>query len=312
MKYFSGTTQTNVPVTVCDEDDNCFLLEDSIPLEIDEGASEGGSSGAALLLGGSAGGRVVGILSARNGDCDDATAYFGELRHFYPDIEDWLDPDPPNPTDPIVSPGDDHGDSKSEATPVELVEEVDGNIGSSDDVDFFTFTVEVTGEIEIYTSGSLDTTGQLTNEDETVDVFDDDSGPSHNFSITAVVSPGTYYIEVAGYSGSTGDYTLHLDFIALDDHGDSIFSATKISSTAGTWQYSTPAHIDRSDDTDVFELELHRESVVDIYTNGDTDTSAVLTDNFELELATNDDADEDDKNFKLSETLSDADQYAFP
>ena len=298
-KYFSGTTQRNVNVNICDEDDNCSLLLDAIEVRMDNGTSEGGSSGAALRIYNQDANDTlfVGVLSASDDECENSDVYFGEFRHFYDYIVTWFDPAPPPP--PPVS-SDDHGDSPETATEIELVSTTEGEIEDSDDVDYFEVVVDRRGTIEVYTSGSLDTTGQLTSEELGVDISDDDSGDSFNFSLSADVEPGIYYIRVEGYSSFTGSYTLHVEFEENDDHGDTRYTATTVSSSARAWQYSTVGHLEISTDIDVFEITLWANATITIHTEGNTDTSGRLTDYSGFDLFENDDTDEDNSNFTLS------------
>ena len=106
----------------------------------------------------------------------------------------------------------------------------------------------------------------------------DDGGTGQNFSLDVVVPAGTYYIKVEGHDEATDDYTLHVVFEALVDHGDSPGTATRVSSSARSWTYSTPGALEESDNVDVIELELLRDSEVTIYTEGDTDTTGSVED----------------------------------
>ena len=306
-KFFSGVTSGNTNINVCGDDDDCFLLLDSIEMDVDVGAIEGGSSGSGLRIVYPNDGfdRFVGVLSAADEKCVNGTAYFGEFRHFYPAVETWFNPDP----DSLVD--DDHGDYKTTATVIRLQSTTDGEIDDAEDIDYFKVEVDRVGTIEVYTSGSLDTTGQFSNEDDTIDVLDDDSGSSLNFSITLDVRPGIYYIKVEGYSNETGDYTLHVEFEEHDDHGDTEDLATVISSSARNWEYSTNSYIDEENDKDVFELVFVRQTTITIYTEGSTDTAGRLTNSNGVDVLANDDTSEDDLNFLLASTVDKGTYYLY-
>ena len=307
-KFFSGTTQGNFNVNICDEDDNCSLLLDAIEVRMDNGTSEGGSSGAGLRIFNQDVNDTlfVGVLSASDQECENSSVYFGEFRHFYDYIVTWFDPEPPPPISV-----DDHGDSIETATEIELISTTEGEIDDADDVDYFEVVVDRRGTIEVYTSGTLDTTGQLTSDELGVDISDDDSGESSNFSLTADVEPGVYYIRVEGYSNSTGDYTLHVEFEENDDHGDTRYTATTVSSSARTWQFSTVGHLEIPTDIDVFEITLWYNATITVSTEGDTDTSGRLTDYSGFDLFENDDTDEDNSNFTLSGDVEVGTYYLF-
>lgn len=302
QKYYSGTTENDVTLEACDDEDDCITIFNAVPISIDVGASEGGTSGSGvrLYIAGSSESVLVGIHAASNEECEDNVGYFSQFRYFYPHIETWFDPQGPV-TQPI--PLDDHGDTTAEATLVDSGSSTQGTIGSSDDVDYFTIQVPEEGLIAAYTTGSLDTVGRLHNEDGSIDVSDDDAGTGSNFSLDVVVPAGTYYIEVEGFDGATGDYILHVVFEALDDHGDSAGSATYVSSSSRSWTYSTPGAIEESNDVDVFELELFLDSVVTVFTEGETDTNGSVQDFSGFEYMSNDDENENNSNFRMSGSL---------
>ena len=302
QKYYSGTTENDVTLEACDDEDDCFTIFNAVPISIEVGASEGGTSGSGvrLYLAGSTESVLVGTHAASNEECEDNVGYFSQFRYFYPHIETWFDPDGPV-TPPI--PLDDHGDTTAEATAVDSGSSTQGTIGSSDDVDYFMIQVPEEGLIAAYTTGSLDTVGRLHNEDGSIDVSDDDAGTGSNFSLDVVVPAGTYYIEVEGFDGATGDYVLHVVFEALDDHGDSAGTATYVSSSSRSWTYSTPGAIEVSNDVDVFELELFLDSVVTVFTEGDTDTSGSVQDFSGFEYMSSDDESENNSNFRMSGSL---------
>ena len=297
-KFFSGTTQGNFNVNVCFQGVDCFLLLDAIEVGMDNGASEGGSSGAGLRIYNQDedDALFVGVLSASDSKCDDSSVYFAEFRHFYDSITTWFDPEPPPP----ATITDDHGNSEDTATLVGLVSTTEGELEEAGDVDYFEVDVERRGTIQVYTSGSLDTVGQLTSAQGDVDVTDDDSGDSTNFLLSVELEPGIYYIRVEGYSDATGNYTLHVEFEDSDDHGDTRSTATTVSSSARAWEYSTVGHLDVPSDVDVFEITLSSNSTITINTEGDTDTTGRLTDYNGFDLFENDDTDENNSNFTLS------------
>ena len=315
QKYFSGNTHGDVTLEVCDSDDeNCFTVFNAVPLSIDTGATEGGASGAGVRLytSGSTESRLVGVHAASNQECDNGVAYFSQFGFFYSQIETWFDPqeEPQVPVAP-PEPVDDHGDTTSEATVVEPGSSTQGTIGTEDDADYFTIQVEEEGLLTVYTTGSTDTIGRLHNEEGTVDETDDDGGAELNFSLSVLVPAGTYYIEVEGYDDATGDYTLHIEFEALDDHGDSPGTATRVSSSALSWTYSTPGELEESDDVDVIELQILLDSHVTVYTEGDTDTKGSVEDFFGFEYMSNDDENENNSNFRTSGSLLSGTYYIY-
>ena len=107
--------------------------------------------------------------------------------------------------------GDDHGDSRSEATRVSLPSQTTGEIDPSDDEDYFRFEVSNPGEVLARTTGSLDTLGTLYYADGREVATDDDGGTGSNFRIQQQLAAGTYYVRVSSYRAqTTGAYALHL------------------------------------------------------------------------------------------------------
>ena len=107
--------------------------------------------------------------------------------------------------------GDDHGDSRSDATRVSLPSQTSGEIDPEDDEDYFRFEVSAAGEVLARTTGSLDTLGTLYYADGGEVATDDDSGTGNNFRIQQQLAAGTYYVSVSSYRArTTGAYALHL------------------------------------------------------------------------------------------------------
>ena len=301
-KFFSGTTIGNFNVNVCaDEDGNeCELRVDLIGLELESGAIEGGASGSALRINHPEDNEdyFVGVLSAKSTNhppCEGGVGYFGEFRHFYPDVAQWLGAE----TEP--EPDDVHGDTEDTATVVELQSGTEGYINDEDDIDFFEVTVEQVGTLVIYTTGSIDTTGTVTNEDGSVDITDEDSGSDLNFLITFSADPGTYNIRVEGNQSSTGSYMLVVEFEVhneqnddLDDHGDTEDTATQIELDS-----MTVGKIDDEEDIDYFEMVVDRAGTLKIYTTGNLDTTGTVT-NEDGTVDIFDDDSGEDLNFSIT------------
>ena len=108
--------------------------------------------------------------------------------------------------------GDDHSNTRSGATSLSPNGSRAGRIDPSDDTDYFSVRLGESGALTVYSTGSLDTTGELQNSSGSALGSDDDSGSGRNFRIEREVSAGTYYIKVESYRTNTGSYTLHADF----------------------------------------------------------------------------------------------------
>ena len=188
------------------------LLVDSINVIWSEGSTRPGSSGSGLFTPGNDGEDVlIGMLAA--GPADDCTRdSYGRFDRFFANhAGTYLVPtDPPPP--------DDHGGSSDEATGVLTGSETAGRIDGGSDVDVFRVDITEPGTLTVYTTGSLDTLGQLKREDGSTVDHDDDGGHQFNFRIEAEVEAGTYYVKVTGFDHTeVGAYRLHVDFVSTED-----------------------------------------------------------------------------------------------
>ena len=174
---------------------------------------------------------------------------------------------------------DDHGDDINNATNLRLGSSVAGRIDPGDDRDVFKLDLSGTSgttDVWIYTTGELDTLGELYDSNVDLLTSDDDTTSGSevidtNFRIPRTLAPGVYYVSVQSAGRvATGDYTLH---VKADDHGHYLDTATTLllgDSAAG--------RIDPGFDLDLFKLDLSGTSGttdVWIYTTGATLTHGV-------------------------------------
>ncbi len=90
-----------------------------------------------------------------------------------------------------------------------------------EDVDYFRLDVTQAGHLTVETTGEKDTVGVFQSAQGRILAEDDDAGTEINFRIVRDVTPGTYYVEVAGYNRkATGDYTLRLAFTPAETAPD--------------------------------------------------------------------------------------------
>ena len=104
---------------------------------------------------------------------------------------------------------DDHGDTPAAATALSPGSPAQGRIETGSDVDYFRLRTTAESNVEIYTSGSLDTRGSLHDSANNRIVENDDGGTGSNFRIARRLSAGVYYIAVSSFGSRTGSYTLH-------------------------------------------------------------------------------------------------------
>ena len=186
----------------------------------------------------------------------------------------------------------DLGDSTSTAADLALDTPQTGVIGPAGDIDYFKLDLSGSADIVIYTSGGLDTVGELRDGNDGIIAADDDgdiSGGSGNFSVWSMLNAGTYHIKVAGYDGATGPYQLHAEAVS-DPAGDTGTTAA-IALESNQVGVLNPRP-EGDDDVDWFKLDLTGEDAstdVIIQTNGPVDTVGRLLDSDGAELADNDD-----------------------
>ena len=128
---------------------------------------------------------------------------------------------------------DDHSNTRSGATSLSLGSSRSGQIETGSDVDFFRVQVSASGTLTVYTTGSLNTQGELQSSSGSVLKSDDDGGSGKNFSIERGVSPGTYYIKVESDGSDTGSYTVYASLGEMPPPSDDAItgSITTCSST---------------------------------------------------------------------------------
>ncbi|SLM28031.1 hypothetical protein MTBBW1_1230002 [Desulfamplus magnetovallimortis] len=116
---------------------------------------------------------------------------------------------------------DDYGDNCTSAQVININSTIAGEIEIGDDSDHFKITLPSQGTLQVYTSGDLDTLGDLKNAACTDIADDDDDGDSLNFLISEDLSAGTYYIAVRSYMSSIGTYTLNTEFTSVAGNTES-------------------------------------------------------------------------------------------
>lgn len=110
----------------------------------------------------------------------------------------------------LFDPNDDHSDLPFLGTPIAPNQTRFGTIDVGGDSDYFILDVSQAGTLTLASSGSTDVVGVLRNSQFQVVQFNDDvSATDLNFRLSANVSPGRYYIQVAGYDvQTTGAYSV--------------------------------------------------------------------------------------------------------
>ena len=201
-------------------------------------------------------------------------------------------------------PTDDHGDARLASTRIEHygVSEI-AHLESMGDVDVFRLDLQGRAEIEMRSSGALDTQGTLYDSEGEVLAEDDDGGTDLNFRIVRTLDGGVYYVAVAS-NADTGDYKMTARIRrAGDDHGD-----TSGASTFLPLDIRTTGRIAPADDTDVFRIEVPEVTGLRIRSGGPTDTVAELRDSTDAVLAMQDDGG-DRGNFRIERHVASGTYY---
>ena len=114
---------------------------------------------------------------------------------------------------PVTSFADDHGNSPTTATAVDLPSTINGNVEIAGDTDWFKFTLAAPSVVTVVSGGTTDVVGHLllggARNSFTEIYSDNDSAGAPNFRLTQLLPVGTHYVYVHGYSATAlGAYTL--------------------------------------------------------------------------------------------------------
>ena len=181
-----------------------------------------------------------------------------------------------------ASPGDDHGNTRAQATRVMLNTTTAGMLEQADDIDYFQVTLSQSGtlEVEIRGDGPLfyilyGTQGEYLGDD------------IHLNPITRRAIPGTYWIVV----------------LKNDDLHPAVSYFLKASFTKGQISPIEPnsviaGNLEQGDDVDSFLLEVMQAGTLTLETQGDMDTVGSLH-RLDGSTLAQDDDDGDDFNFRI-------------
>ncbi|MCB4773661.1 MAG: pre-peptidase C-terminal domain-containing protein, partial [Sulfurovum sp.] len=190
---------------------------------------------------------------------------------------------------------DDHSSIRGLATAISPNSTTSGRIGRAGDEDWFKIVIPSTGKLVVKTTGSINTNGELY-KDGNRNVSDDNSGSGNNFRIEYNVMAGTYYVKVS--ASSTGSYSLVSEFIS-DDYGNTISTAATIGTTSTT---SGSIEIDR--DKDWFKIQIPSRGTLVVETTGSTDTNGSLYNVDGDEIASNNDSNASNHNFRIEHKVT--------
>ncbi len=184
----------------------------------------------------------------------------------------------------------DQGGTVDAAADLTLGDPAEGIIGSAWEEDVYKIDLSMaTGptEVVLYTTGEVDTIGEILDDNFRQLASSDDSilsDQSSDFFLGAVLEPGVYYVFVSGYGTSAGSYRLH-SWTGTDQAGSRATSATL---PPGSSQLGI---IGSSTDQDYFRISMSTATDLQVYVDGPVDTVGELLDSGGNQLAYNDDSD---------------------
>ena len=136
------------------------------------------------------------------------------------------------------------------------------------------------GWYTVHTQGSLDTVGYLYDSSGNQIAYNDDDNGDTNFGFWAQLNKNqTYYIRVKAFGSDTGNYDIRVSYFD-DDYGNTLASAYNGSEMWGTYyeDKSISGYLHGQEDIDFFKFVPARDCVMDIYTDGSTNTTGALYD----------------------------------
>jgi hypothetical protein len=106
---------------------------------------------------------------------------------------------------------DDIGDNYITAKSLKINSIFQSNIELGSDIDFYRLPISKPGKLQVCTSGTTDTVGQLLDFNRTVLTESNDDKNGTNFFIEYNVNPGIYYVTVrSANEEASGKYILHV------------------------------------------------------------------------------------------------------
>jgi hypothetical protein len=110
-----------------------------------------------------------------------------------------------------AQPDTERNTERARAAALKIGEPVPVRLRANNESRWYSYNMTGTGAFTVYTSGSLDTLLYLYDSQGIRIAEDDDSGGNGNARISQNLGRGTYYIEVKGFGGSAGRFTLHAE-----------------------------------------------------------------------------------------------------
>ena len=195
----------------------------------------------------------------------------------------------------------DRSGNRSDASMITDGSSTSEGLSSAGDVDYFVINVPSSKILRAYTTGSIDTVGDIEDISGVSFVSDDNSGQGDNFDISYnALARGNYYIKVTGATGHRlGTYSLMVSLSSLPDlHNDTLSGATRVIAGSTTQGSLFP------NDEDYFVINVPSNKILRAYIAGSTGIIGEIRNNSDTTLV-----DDNDGNFDLSYIVLNAGDY---
>jgi hypothetical protein len=157
---------------------------------------------------------------------------------------------------------DDHGDSATVATPVtSSIDTRKGELETPGDSDWFAFTAEAGHIHEFYCFDTffscalrlLDAAGRV--------VGSDSQGHASARVVHEFAAAGTYYVQLSSSNSQYGRYSWRLKDLGVDDYGDSLATATRVTPSNDTLE----GNLETPGDSDWFAFDVQAGQAIEFH-----------------------------------------------
>ena len=105
-------------------------------------------------------------------------------------------------------------DTRSTALSIQPNSSANDSLSPGGDVDYWRFELPARGELEVWTTGNLDTVGVIEDRQGNELALEDGGGSGYNFYISGIADTGVHYVRVYSYNAEeTGPYILYVRFV---------------------------------------------------------------------------------------------------
>ncbi|MDF2700547.1 MAG: putative peptidase [Haloplasmataceae bacterium] len=179
----------------------------------------------------------------------------------------------------------------------------DATFDVQDHINCYMFTVTELNNVILYTTGDIDTTGNLFDIYGNIIDSGYDNSANENFIIQIYLIPGTYYINVE--SSELSNYQFHIE--AYNDNNEIFEDGTPVTIDI-TNTINIQSQFDSFGDEDYYIITVTNNSNLLLYSESDLDTYVELYDEFHNQLTYDDDSN-GNLNFRILYYLTSGTYY---